>query len=357
MLQFDGVYMDTTVYLNGTQVCARPYGYSSFECDITSGGKAGASNVVAVKVNNQQPSSRWYSGSGIYRHVWLKTVNPVRVAYTGTRVTTPQVSTSSATVAVGVTVRNDAAAAQSVTLVSSVRDASGAEVGKETSSATPVAAGKTADVAQSVTFANPKLWSISSPALYTVVTTVAVDGAVVDTYTTPFGIRTFAFDAGTGFSLDGVKMKLNGVCLHHDLGALGAAVNTRALEKRLELLKQMGVNAIRTSHNPPAPELLDLADHLGFLVVDEAFDGWYNAKNTYDYGRFFRQWGVTDITDLAARDLNHPGIMIWSIGNEVSEVSDTTTITQLMNAIKTKDTTRPISQALAAWTASVDAAA
>ena len=208
-----------------------------------------------------------------------------------------------------------------------------------------------------MTVTNPKLWSVSSPALYAVVTTVAVDGAVVDTYTTPFGIRTFAFDASTGFSLNGVKMKLNGVCLHHDLGALGAAVNTRALEKRLQLLKQMGVNAIRTSHNPPAPEFLDLADRLGFLIVDEAFDGWYNAKNTYDYGRFFRQWGVTDITDLAARDLNHPGIIIWSIGNEVSEVSDTTTITQLMNAIKTKDTTRPISQALAAWTASVEAAA
>jgi beta-galactosidase len=357
LLQFDGVYMDTTVYLNGTQVCARPYGYASFECDITSGGKVGASNVVAVKVNNQQPSSRWYSGSGIYRHVWLKTVNPVRVAYTGTRVTTPQVSAGSATVAVGVTVRNDAAAAQSVTLVSSVRDASGAEVGKATSAATSVAAGKTADVAQSVTVANPKLWSISSPTLYAVVTTVAVDGAVVDTYTTPFGIRTFAFDAASGFSLDGVKMKLNGVCLHHDLGALGAAVNTRALEKRLELLKQMGVNAIRTSHNPPAPELLDLADHLGFLVVDEAFDGWYNAKNTYDYGRFFRQWGVTDITDFVARDLNHPGIIVWSIGNEVSEVGDATTINQLMNAVKTKDTTRPIGQALAAWTASVDTAA
>jgi beta-galactosidase len=356
LVQFDGVYMDSTVYLNGTQVGARPYGFSSFECDLTANAKVGASNVLAVRVNNQLPSSRWYSGSGIYRHVWLKTVNPVRVAYTGTRVTTPQVSSTSATVSIGVTVQNDATSDQSVTLASTVRDASGAAVGTATSAATTVTAGKTGAVTQMVTVSNPKLWSPTSPTLYSVVTTVSVGGSVVDTYTTPFGIRTFAFDATNGFSLNGVKMKLNGVCLHHDLGALGAAVNTRAIEKRLELLKTMGVNAIRTSHNPPAPELLDIADRLGFLVMDEAFDCWYNGKNTYDYGRFFNQWAVTDLTDMVARDLNHPGIVIWSIANEVGETSDTATVTKLMNAIKTKDTTRPIGQALAAW-ASADTAA
>ena len=348
-VQFDGVYMDSTVYLNGTQVCARPYGYSSFECDITSNAKVGSSNVVAVKVNNQQPSSRWYSGSGIYRHTWLKTVNPVRVAYTGTQVTTPQVSTSSATVNITVTVQNDATSAQSVTLTSSVRDASGAEVGKATSAATSVANGKTADVTQTVTVSNPKLWSPSSPNMYSVVTTVSAGGSVVDTYTTPLGIRTIAFDANTGFSINGTKLKLNGTCNHHDLGALGAAVNTRAIEKRLQMLKDMGVNALRTSHNPPAPELLDVADRLGLMVMDEAFDCLYNGKNTYDYGRFFRQWADTDVKDYVSRDRNHPSVIIWSIVNEVGEAGDKTTIQQLINDIHSKDTTRPTTQAYAAW--------
>lgn len=349
LVQFDGIYMDSTVWLNGTQICNRPYGYSSFECDLTAAARLGASNVLAVRVNNQLPSSRWYSGSGIYRHVWLKTVNPVRVAYTGTRVTTPQVSTASATVNIAVTVQNGAAADQSVTVATSIRDAAGREVGANTAPAKAVLAGKTGDVAQTVTVASPSLWSITKPTLYSAVTTVSVNGAVVDTYTTPFGIRSFAFDASTGFSLNGAKMKINGVCLHHDLGALGAATNHRAIEKRFQLLKQMGVNAIRTSHNPPAPEFLDAADRLGFLVMDEAFDMWYGAKTTYDYARFFRQWANTDIIDMVARDLNHPSIIIWSIGNEVPQAGDQTVVKQLMNAIKTKDTTRPIGQAFAAW--------
>jgi beta-galactosidase len=351
LLQFDGVYMDSTVWLNGTQVCARPYGYSSFECDITSSAHFGDSNVVAVKVNNQQPSSRWYSGSGIYRHVWLKTVNSVRVAYTGTSVTTPQVSASSASVNVSVTLQNDGSSAEDVTVASSIRDASGSEVANASSPSTNVAAGKLASVTQTAMIANPDLWSPSNPKLYSVSTTVSVGGSVVDTYTTPFGVRSFVFDANKGFSINGSPLKLNGICMHHDLGSLGAAVNYRALERRLESLKLMGVNAIRTSHNPPAPELLDLADRLGFLVMDEAFDCWYNGKNKYDYGRFFKQWANTDISDMVSRDRNHPGIIIWSIANEVGETSDTATVTQLMNAIKTKDTTRPIGQALAAWAA------
>ena len=280
LVQFDGVYMDSTVYLNGTQVGARPYGFSSFECDLTASAKVGGSNVLAVRVNNQQPSSRWYSGSGIYRHTWLKTVNPVRVAYTGAFVTTPQVSTTSATVNIAVTVQNDSTTDQSATVASSVRDASGAEVGKGSSAATSVTTGKTADVTHTATVSNPKLWSPSSPTLYAVVTTVSVGGSVVDTYTTSFGIRTFAFDASKGFTLNGQSVKLNGTCNHHDLGALGAAVNNRAIEKRLQMLKDMGNNALRTSHNPPAPEFLDMADRIGFLVMDEAFDCWDQGKNT-----------------------------------------------------------------------------
>jgi len=349
MVQFDGVYMDSTVYLNGTQVCARPYGYASFECDLTAGAKATGSNVLAVKVNNQLPSSRWYSGSGIYRHTWLKTVNPVHVAYTGTQVTTPTVSSTSATVNIAVTVQNDATTDQSVTVASSVRDAAGTEVGKGSSAAASVAAGKTASATHTVTVSNPKLWSPSSPTLYSVVTTVSVGGAVVDTYTTPLGIRTFAFDASTGFSLNGTKMKLNGTCNHHDLGALGSAVNYRAIERRLQMLKDMGGNAIRTSHNPPAPEVLDLADRLGLMVMDEAFDCWYAGKHTYDYGRFFNQWYDTDVQGFVARDRNHPSVIIWSIGNEVAQAGDKATVQKLITSIHAKDTTRPITQAYAAW--------
>jgi len=348
-LQFDGVYMDSTVYLNGTQVCARPYGYSSFECDITATAKATGSNVVAVKVNNQLPSSRWYSGSGIYRHVWLKTVAPVHVAYTGTRVTTPQVSATSATASITVSVKNDDSGEQTATVASSIRDASGTEVAKTTPTTTAVGAGKTVDVAQTATVTNPKLWSPASPALYAVITTISVGGNVIDTYTTPLGFRTFAFDAATGFSLNGTKMKINGVCNHHDLGALGAAVNHRAQEKRMQMLKEMGANALRTSHNPPSPELLDIADRLGFIVMVEAFDCWYAGKNTYDYGRFFRQWADIDTKDLVARDRNHPSVFMWSIGNEVAQAGDKAVVQQLMTAVKTKDDTRPILQGYAAW--------
>ena len=348
-VQFDGVYMDSTIYLNGTQVYARPYGYSSFEIDVTANAKFGASNVLAVKVNNQTPSSRWYSGSGIYRHTWLKTVDPVHVAYTGTQVTTPTVSTSSATVNIAVAVQNSGTASQSATVASSVRDAAGTEVGNASSAATTIAAGATGNVSQTVTVSNPKLWSPVSPNMYSVITTVTVGGAVVDTYTTPFGIRTIAFDANTGFSINGTKMKLNGVCNHHDLGALGSAVNYRAMEKRMQLLKDMGTNALRTSHNPPAPEWLELADRIGLMVMDEAFDCWYAGKHTYDYGRFFNQWYDTDVQGYVSRDRNHPSVIIWSIGNEVAQASDKATVQKLITSVHAKDTTRPTIQAYAAW--------
>ena len=348
-VQFDGVYMDSTVWLNGTEICARPYGYSSFECDFTSSDNFGGSNVLAVRVNNQLPSSRWYSGSGIYRHVWLKTVNPVRVAYTGTHVTTPQISAASATVDITVSVQNDTGADQSVTVASSVRDAAGTEVATATGAPTTIGSGQTSDVSQSVTVPNPELWSTTSPTLYSVVTSVSVDGATVDTYTTPLGIRSFEFDANTGFSLNGQRMKLNGVCMHHDLGALGAAVNYRAMEKRFEMLKEMGANAVRTSHNPPAPELLDIADRLGLLIMDEAFDQWYGAKTDHDYARFFREWADIDMADLVSRDRNHPSVIMWSIGNEIPQAADQAVVQQLMNAVRSKDDTRPIGQAFAEW--------
>jgi beta-galactosidase len=352
IVQFDGAYMDSTVYMNGTQICARPYGFISYECDFTSSAKFGAPNVLAVRLNNQQPSSRWYSGSGIFRHTWLKTVNPLRVAYTGTHVSTPQVSATSASVNVSVTLQNDGAAAQSASVASSILDNTGAQVGQGSVPATMVDAATTSTpgtstVTQTITVPNPKLWSLSSPTLYSMVTTVTVGGAVVDTYTTSFGIRTFVFDANKGFALNGQSVKLNGTCNHNDLGALGAAVNYRALEKRLQMLKDMGVNALRTSHNPPAPEFLDIADRLGFLVMDEAFDCWDQGKNTYDYGRFFNQWSTTDIGAMVTRDRNHPSIIIWSIGNEIPDSNNATVAQSLISAVKAKDSTRVIGQAFA----------
>jgi beta-galactosidase len=362
-VQFDSVYMNSTVYLNGTQVGARPYGFSSFECDLTPGNpNFGGSNVLAVKVVNQQPSSRWYSGSGIFRHTWLKTVNPLRVAYTGTAVTTPTVSATSATVNLSVTLQNDGTSAQSATVASTILDSSGTQVAQGSAPAVsvPATSGTTAGTAtatQSMTVSNPKLWSPSTPTLYSMVTTVTVGGSVVDTYTTPFGIRTFAFDASNGFTLNGQSMKLNGTCNHNDLGALGSAVNYRAIEKRLQMLRSMGTNALRTSHNPPAPEFLDIADRLGFLVMDEAFDCWDTGKNTYDYGRFFNQWSTIDIQAMVMRDRNHPGIIIWSIGNEIPDDDNTTVAQSLITAVKAKDTTRVIGQAFANGATGADTAA
>ncbi len=344
-IQFDGTYMDSTVWLNGTQICARPYGYISYECDLTSAAKFGDTNVLAVRLNNQLPSSRWYSGSGIYRHVWLKTVNPVRVAYTGTRVTTPTITATSATVNVVVTVQNDSATTQAATVASTVLDASGAEVAQGSSPAASVANGATGDVTQTLMVSSPKTWSLASPNMYSLVTTVSVGGVVVDTYTTPFGIRSAAFSASSGFSLNGQSVKLNGVCNHHDLGSLGAAVNFRALQKRLQMLKDMGVNALRTSHNPPAPELLYLADTMGFLVMDEAFDTWDEAKVQYDYHRFFSQWSTTDISAMVARDRNHPSVIIWSIGNEIADPGNHAVAQSLITAVKAQDSTRAIGQA------------
>jgi beta-galactosidase len=344
-VQFDGAYMDSTVWVNGTQICARPYGFVSYECDFTSAATFGGSNVLAVRLNNQLPSSRWYSGSGIYRHVWLKTVNPVRVAYTGTRVTTPTITTMNATVAVTVTVQNDGPSAQSVTVSSSVLDASGTPVAQATGPAAFVANGSTSDVTQTLSVANPRLWSLASPNMYSLVTSVMVNGFAVDTYTTPFGIRSFAFDPNTGFSLNGQSVKLNGVCNHHDLGSLGAAINNRAIQKRLEMLKMMGVNALRTSHNPPAPELLAMADTMGFLVMDEAFDTWDQAKVRFDYARFFSQWSTTDISAMVDRDRNHPSVIIWSIGNEIADPGNHTAAQSLISAVKKQDASRVIGQA------------
>ena len=297
-LEFDGVYMNSTVYVNGQKVGFRPYGYSSFEYDVTPFLKAG-DNVVAVRVDNSdQPNSRWYSGCGIYRHVWLTKTAPVHVKHWGVHVQTE----ADGRVSVDVEVENPTGAKYNV------RNTITAPDGRV------VARG-----GSRLKVSRPKLWSPEEPNIYNVRTEVLVKGRVTDAVETVTGFRQFEFNAQTGFWLNGQNMKLNGVCEHHDLGCLGAAVHEDALRRKLVKLKQMGVNAIRTSHNPPAPELLAMADSMGFIVMDESFDMWRRRKTAGDYARFFDEWHERDLTDLVLRDRNHPSILMWSIGNEVLE--------------------------------------
>ena len=318
-IDFDGVYMNSEVFVNGISLGKRPYGYISFRYDMTPYLKMGEENVLTVRVDNQeQPNSRWYSGCGIYRNVWLTLTNPVHVDLWGTYVTTPQVSDEEAVVSVHTSIKNEGTADAEVKVISALLDAEGNQVG-ETASVLPVSKDSIATYQQSIQVASPILWSVDNPYLYTLKTEVWTDDKLVDTYETKTGIRSFEFSAEKGFILNGKQVKINGVCMHHDLGCLGAAVNRRAIERQLEILKGMGCNGIRCSHNPPAPELLQLCDEMGFIVMDETFDMWRKRKTTYDYSRYFNEWHERDLTDLMLRDRNHPSIFMWSIGNEVLE--------------------------------------
>jgi beta-galactosidase len=340
-IEFDGAYMNSQVWINGNLLGARPYGYISFEYDLTPYLVYGGSNVIAVRLNNNQPTSRWYSGSGIYRNVWLTVLNPTHVDYCGMFVTTPSVSGSSATVNIKTKVMNQSDASQAVTLTTTILDAKGNTVTTNTAAAVNINAGGNSTFNQNFTVSSPQLWSPASPYLYTAQTRVSVGGSVVDTYQSTFGIRYFNFDANNGFSMNGVSMKLNGVCMHHDLGSLGAAVNYRAIERQMQLLKEMGCNAIRTSHNPADPQLLEICDRLGLLVMEEAFDCWETGKTNNDYHLYFGSWAQTDIKTMVMRDRNHPSIIMWSIGNEIPSPS-TATASNLRNWVREIDTTRPV---------------
>lgn len=318
-VDFDGVYMNSEVFVNGNSLGVRPYGYSSFRYDLTPYLKWGERNVLAVKVDNStQPNSRWYSGSGIYRNVWLTVVEPVHVGHWGTFVTTPEVTGEKAVMEVRTMVKNDGQAGRRVGVVSTLLDARGRMVARQ-SGFVDVPAGGCSEASHTLIMTAPELWSTEHPYLYKVRTELKVDGRSVDTYYTTTGVRHFKFDARTGFWLNGKHMKINGVRMHHDLGCLGAAVNVRAIERQLEILKEMGCNGIRCTHNPPAPELLDLCDRMGFVVMDEAFDMWRIHKTAYDYACYFDRWHERDLADLVLRDRNHPCIFMWSVGNEVGE--------------------------------------
>ena len=295
-LEFDGVYMNSTVYVNGQKVGFRPYGYSSFEYDITPYIKQGE-NVVAVRVDNSdQPNSRWYSGCGIYRHVWLTKTSPIHVKHWGVFVHDGKVE-----------VDYENPTKQKVIVKNSLIDQSGKTVAT------------TNDFSFDIPHSSLHMWSCEDPYIYKVRTQLIAGGKVVDEVETTTGFRDFKFDAKTGFWLNGKNFKINGVCEHHDFGCLGAALNEDALHRKLTKLKAMGVNSIRSSHNPPAPELLNMCDTMGLIVMDESFDMWRRKKTQNDYARFFDEWHERDLTDLILRDRNHPSILMWSIGNEVLE--------------------------------------
>jgi beta-galactosidase len=327
-LDVDGAMSYAKVWVNGASAGGWPYGYASWRVDLTPFVKPGDKNVVAIRLDNPEDASRWYPGGGIYRHVWLVKTGPIHVAHWGTQVTTPRVSAAEATVDARITIENDSDQDADLTVTSDViaLDARGAHVGSAVATLPPAAVRvhrhASADVTQEATVSRPRLWGPpprQTPNRYTLVTSVSRAGALIDRYETPFGIRSFRYDANGGFIINGERVNFQGVCLHHDLGALGAAINDRALERQLDTMIEMGVNAIRTSHNPPAPELLDLADAKGLLVMDEAFDIWRMQKRPLDYHVLFDEWHEKDLRMMVHRDRNHPSVVMWSIGNEVGE--------------------------------------
>jgi beta-galactosidase len=349
-INFDGVYRNSEVWINGHFLGKRPNGYISFRYVLTPYLNYGGLNTIAVRVDNsRQPNSRWYSGSGIYRDVKLLTLNPTHVAQWGTYVTTPEVTASRAVVKLQTELQSPVNKQVQAVLSIEIVDAEN-QVVASSRQALKLRGNMTSS--KTLEVQNPKLWSTDQPYQYTVRTRVLVNKQVVDQYTTPLGIRTFSFDANQGFALNGKSMKIRGVCNHHDLGALGTAFNVRAAERQLEILKSMGCNAIRTSHNPPASALLDLCDRMGFIVMDEAFDMWAQKKSPFDYHLDWTKWHKQDLSDQIRRDRNHPSVFIWSVGNEIPEQGgkegDTTgrvIVRELAAIVRSLDTSRPITTA------------
>jgi beta-galactosidase len=325
LLEVGGAMSHAEVWVNGQRAGGWPYGYASFRVDLTPLLRAGE-NLLAIRLDNPAASSRWYPGGGIFRNVWLLETAALAVAPDGTFITTPEVTAHAATVQAAITLGNHAATPARAVLRMALHPlapggAQGPAVATSAPTAVEVAAGGTATATLALKVARPQLWSPASPRLYLAVTTVEQDGRLVDRHETIFGIRTVRFDPDRGLLLNGTRLPIQGVCLHHDLGALGAAFNVRALTRQLEIMKAMGANAIRTSHNPPAPELLDVTDRLGLLVMDELVDAWKTAKTPNDYSRLYDEWYDKDLRALIRRDRNHPSVILWSTGNEVKEQS------------------------------------
>jgi beta-galactosidase len=343
-VEFDGVYMDSTVYCNGTEAGRHPYGYTGFALDLTDlvHTDGTTENVIAVEVRNRLPSSRWYSGSGIYREARLVITETVHVARWGTRVTTPEISAERAVVRVATSVANASGEGTDVEVVSRITDRKGRTVAR--TSTTAAVTGEHTE-SHELTVRRPELWDFATPHRYTLRTELRVGGRTTDTYRTVFGFRTFRFDPDEGFFLNGTHHKIKGVDLHHDLGALGAAVSIDAVRRQLEIMRSMGVNALRTSHNPPAPEVIQVCEELGVVMLVEAFDCWRTGKNRYDYGRFFDEWCEKDATEMVLAARNSPAVLSWSIGNEVPDSTSTAGLAmadRIIEAIRAADDTRPL---------------
>jgi beta-galactosidase len=358
-LEVDGAMAYASVWVNGRLAGGWPYGYSSWRVDLTPFVKCGADNVIAIRLANPEQSSRWYPGGGIYRNVWLVKTAPVRVAHWGTAVTTPEVTEKSATVKVKVNLNNSTDTEAAVSVKNEIFElkadgSRGKSVGSVAAGDLKIPANQSAASESEAVVKSPKLWSLEKPRRYVVVTTVQQNGNAVDVYETPFGIRTIEFTVDKGFFLNGQHVKLNGVCDHHDLGSLGSAINIRALERQIEILKEFGCNAIRTSHNPPAPELLDLCDRLGMVVMDEAFDCWAAGKNRNDYHVLYPEWHEQDLRMLVRRDRNHPCVILWSSGNEVPDQDKPdgpALAEEHRGIIHSEDATRPVTAAVSSYRA------
>ncbi len=352
-IDFGGIYKSSEVWINGRSLGIRPNGYISFRYDLTPYLNYNGNNTIVVKADNsEQPNSRWYSGSGIYRSVYLVTTGKVMVDNWGTYITTPKVSKQSATIKIETKINNLSGKTGKASLVTTLYSPAGKAVRSVVSSFFLPNDSRT--ITQSLMINNPMLWSDLKPDLYHTISKVSIGNKVVDTYRTNIGIRFFEFNASEGFSLNGKRLKIRGVCNHHDLGALGAAFNVRAAERQLELLKAMGCNGIRTAHNPPAAELLDLCDRMGFIVMNETFDMWKKEKNKFDYSQDWDKWHVKDLEDHVLRDRNHPSVFIWSVGNEIQEQwgdaakGDTTgrvIARELVGIVKRLDQSRPVTTA------------
>ena len=346
-IEFDGIMRNSKVWLNGEYIGGWPYGYTSFALDITDKIKRGSKNLIAVSVENQDHSSRWYPGSGIYRNVWLTETDPVHVDHWGTFITTPKVTEKAATVMVKTKIKNTKDEDVNIELKTSIIDSEGLIIATNKSNNNKIPSKEEIELSHQLNIKNPKLWDIMSPEMYEAISEVYHDGRLIDTYHTPFGVRYFSFDPDKGFFLNGEHVKLQGVNLHHDLGPLGTAVNIRATQRQLEIMKEMGVNAIRTAHNPPSPEQLTLCDQMGIMVIDETFDEWSEAKNEVEnsYNIWFNEWSGKDTRALIKRDRNHPSIIMWSIGNEIPNLDSEKAkknAKRLSDICREMDSSRPV---------------
>jgi len=351
-IYFEGVYMNSEVFINGKSLGVYPYGYSSFSYNLTPYLNFGKENVIAVRVDNsQQVNSRWYSGSGIYRHVWMMVANQVHIAQWGVAISTPVLSEKKATVVVKTTIKNETSFSQKLILKTDLFNASIKNAGSDQSKI-ELAANSEKEITQAISVDDPALWSPGNPNLYQAQIQIIKGKQKFDESKTGFGIRSIKFTSENGFQLNGHTVKLNGGCVHHDNGCLGAAAFDRAEERKIELLKAAGFNAVRTSHNPPSEAFLNVCDKLGLLVIDESFDCWRTGKNKHDYAVFFNQWWKRDLDAMILRDRNHPSIVMWSTGNEIIERKKTEAIEtarMLANAIKKIDTSRPVTSAMTTW--------